>query len=220
MPNCYLCGATARTADHVPPRGLFDVVPQNIITVPACFACNSSFAIDEEYFRTTVAALAYANSNTARRVWDGAVNRSFRRRPRGLRKRLATSLVPVQIQNEMGQVVGQAPGLEVEGGRVGLIVRKIIKGIFYAQRGGRLADADLIIFRDGDVPFNMEETTRGMDETNMGEVFRFRSQYSETGGGIWIQFYRSQWWFSLTGDLARNYQIPANKGSGAGGVHL
>lgn len=205
MPECYLCGSEPTTADHLPPRGLFDVLPQNMITVPACKKCNASFAKDEEYFRTVAAALSYANSDSARRVWEGAIKRSFGRRPEGLRRRLAGRLIPVEIRNQTGQIIGRAPGLVVEGGRAGQVVRKIIKGIFYSQRDWRLEDQDFIIFRDGDVPFNMEQTTRGWNEIDMGEVFRCRSQYDDAGGGIWIEFYRSTWWFAVTGELAHTY---------------
>src|SRR5215471_5991155 len=48
-------------------------------------ALNSQGAsMDEEYVRTVLAAMGYANSAAAREVWEGPVKRSFDRRPKGL----------------------------------------------------------------------------------------------------------------------------------------
>src|SRR5260370_8354286 len=102
MPNCYLCGSPASTLDHVPPQGFFSVVPVNIIRLPACEQCNRSASLDEEYMRTTLAAQGYATSSVAREVWEGAVKRSFHRRPKLLKPRFAKSLVPIQIQTPPG----------------------------------------------------------------------------------------------------------------------
>ena len=63
----------------------------------------------------------------------------------------------------------------------------------------------MIIFRDGDVRLNPEDLTRGWTETDMGEAFRFRTHFDDYGGGIWIEFYRTQWWLALTGQAAHNY---------------
>ena len=52
--NCVYCGEASQTKDHVPPRGIFgDAVPSgvNLITVPACIACNSGYSADDTYFR-------------------------------------------------------------------------------------------------------------------------------------------------------------------------
>lgn len=47
---CVYCGGAAETADHVPWRILLDdPFPANLPVVPACQACNQSFASDEEY---------------------------------------------------------------------------------------------------------------------------------------------------------------------------
>ena len=51
MQLCIYCQANpAETADHVPPKGLFKEPRPNLITVPACSVCNSSFGGDDDYF--------------------------------------------------------------------------------------------------------------------------------------------------------------------------
>jgi len=58
--RCALCGETRPvTREHVPPKGLFlPPRPRNTITVPVCGPCNHGYHLDDEYFRTFVAALA------------------------------------------------------------------------------------------------------------------------------------------------------------------
>jgi hypothetical protein len=205
MPNCYLCGSLASTLDHVPPQGFFSVVPVNIIRLPACEECNLSASLDEEYMRTTLTAQGYATSSVAREVWEGAVKRSFQRRPKGLKARLAQALITIQIETPAGNVAGHLPGIRVDGARALRVLRKIAKGLYFRERGAMLNDDELLLFRDGDVRINFEVTTRGWPMVDMGEAFRFRSQYSKEGGMIWFEFYRTNWFLALTGDLARNY---------------
>ncbi len=99
----------------------------------------------------------------------------------------------------------------VEGPRVLRVLRKMVKGIHYHERGERLEDADLLIFRDQDVGKDFETLTRSWSEMDMGEEFRYRSQYDENGGGLWLEFYRTNWWFVLLGDVARDYPIRPSK---------
>ena len=131
MAECYLCNAEANTREHVPSRGFFDTVPGNIITIPACANCNASFAKDEEYFRTVVAAQCFAVCPAARKLWKGQVVRSlWRVGYEGLRKRLVRHLITIEIWNEQKQHVVDLPGVAVEGGRAARVVRKIIRGLY------------------------------------------------------------------------------------------
>src|SRR5215469_15798460 len=102
MSECYLCGGVASTIDHVPPQSLFSAVPVNIIKLAACQRCNQEASLDEEYIRAVLAAMGYAKSSVARAVWEGAVKRSFERRPKGLRALLARALVQVEVRTPAG----------------------------------------------------------------------------------------------------------------------
>ncbi|MDB5309090.1 MAG: hypothetical protein JWO38_3292 [Gemmataceae bacterium] len=49
----YYESAAGLTRDHVPPKALFPKPrPGNLVTVPACFRCNSSAGLDDDYFAT------------------------------------------------------------------------------------------------------------------------------------------------------------------------
>ena len=204
-PRCYLCGELATTVDHVPPQGLFVTLPANIIKLPACQRCNQLTSLDEECMRTTLAAQGYGRSAAAREVWDGAVKRSFERRPQGLRARIAQAVFTVEIRTPAGDLAGHLPGIGVEGKRATAVLRKIAKGLYYHEQKRQLLDDELLLFRDGDVRMDFEAITRGWPEVDMGEPFRYRAKHSTEGSMFWFEFYRTNWWLVLTGDFARNY---------------
>lgn len=207
--HCYLCGgANPDSRDHVPPRCFFDRVPANMITLPACTACNRGAALDEEYLRTSFAALCYAHSAAARRVWEGAVRRAFRRRQQGLRAGMARGVRPIVVRDRNGRELGRLPGLAVDGARSLTVIRKIAKGIYFLQTQQRIANPDMVVFRGADIPLAIVHLHRHPQwgvETDMGEAFRFRWGQADEGCAIWMEFYRHEWWEVFTGDLARNY---------------
>jgi hypothetical protein len=87
--RCALCGETRSvTREHVPPKGLFlPPRPRNTITVPVCGPCNHGYHLDDEYFRTFVAALAEPETKLWR-LWKEKVVASSFARAGGLRGRL------------------------------------------------------------------------------------------------------------------------------------
>jgi hypothetical protein len=206
MATCYLCGSPASTIDHVPPQGFFPDLPGNVIKLDACEKCNRSASLDEEYFRTAVAALAYAHSAAAREVWDGAVKRSFGRRPQGLRARLERDIVKLQVRAQ-GGAVAELPGLAVDGARALAVLKKVARGIYFREQGKQLAEDELLLFRDEDVKMDYRSITQNWPEVNMGETFRYRSIHSPEGSMIWLEFYRFNWWLALTGNEARTYPL-------------
>ncbi len=54
--QCVYCGSQENlTAEHAPPRAIFLTPrPSDLITVPACEACNRAGSKDAEYFKTCV----------------------------------------------------------------------------------------------------------------------------------------------------------------------
>lgn len=87
--RCALCGETRPvTREHVPPKSLFlPPRPRNTITVPVCGPCNHGYHLDDEYFRTFVAALAEPETKLWR-LWKEKVVASSFARAGGLRGRL------------------------------------------------------------------------------------------------------------------------------------
>lgn len=79
--KCIYCGAEKDlTVDHVPPKFLLmRPYPQNLVTVPACLACNRSFQKDDEYTRTMLVIDVRASKNPAAQSNLQAVLRSLQR---------------------------------------------------------------------------------------------------------------------------------------------
>ena len=150
--------------------------------------------------------MAYAHSAAAREVWDGAVKRSFGRRPQGLRARLEKDIVGIQVPTQGGILV-ELPGLAVDGARALAVLRKITRGIYFREQGKKLADDELLLFRDEDVKMDYRSITQNWLEVDMGETFRYRSIHSVEGSMIWFEFYRFNWWLALTGNEAKTYRL-------------
>lgn len=82
MKTCYLCGApNPTTKDHVPPRGFFpEPRPADLITLPCCQDCNSSFSLDDEAVRVWF-SMGIGHSDAAEwiiqnKVFPGTLSRS------------------------------------------------------------------------------------------------------------------------------------------------
>lgn len=207
MPQCYLCGADATTIDHVPPRSLFIKVPANIIELPACTACNQGASLDEEYIRTILSAIGYARSAEAREIWEGPVRRSFARRPKGLRARLANAVVSLDLRTHAGILLGRVPGIGIDGKRASRVFRKIGRGLAFHSSGKRLGDDELLLFRDVETKSDFRSKTQGWTETDMGDPFRYRVLTDSEGSGFWFEFYRTHWWLALTEGHAKTYPL-------------
>lgn len=48
--GCIYCGESATTREHTPSKTfLIEPYPENLPTIPACFACNNGYSEDEKY---------------------------------------------------------------------------------------------------------------------------------------------------------------------------
>lgn len=125
---CIYCGSDADTRDHVPPKSLLDTpYPPNLLTVPACRACNSGFAADEQYLLVVLAQIGTSRTLLARVSPGGQVDRTLTRSP-GLEDRIIKSLT---VDDE-GRVL-----IAPEHDRINRVVAKIALGL-YVLRYGRI----------------------------------------------------------------------------------
>lgn len=130
-PTCYLCGSEATTRDHVPPKTLFAPPrPNNLITVPACLSCNTSYSRDEEYFRNNVVAVS--NFTNAGEVWE-MVRRSYLRRP-AIHSDLLGRTFPIRVG------ISALTAIRFEKTRTNRVLEKIAKGLVYHHYGRRLPE--------------------------------------------------------------------------------
>lgn len=135
--NCIYCGSTKDiTKDHVPPKLLFpNPKPPNLITVPCCRECNQSFQKDDEYFRSIIVTVNGVNEHPDFKKIVSAVKRDFMRPHKQiLKKEIQRKTKFIEIKTPAGIYLGNALGYQIEG-RIYKVILRIIKGLFYYERG-------------------------------------------------------------------------------------
>lgn len=141
LERCVYCGTDKDiTVDHVPPKLLLmRPHPPNLITVPACRACNQSFQKDDEYVRTMLCIDVRASSNAAAQSNLPAVLRSLRRANAKafveyLTRQAERSVVLGQDGSPMGQV------FELEKVRVNRAGERLVRALHFAETGTPIPD--------------------------------------------------------------------------------
>jgi hypothetical protein len=138
MAVCAFCGQTVAktTKDHVPPRGLFGDTPgHNLITVPACAACNNSTSKDDEYFRLMSMEIDVSGHPVGQQVSEATLRSILHPKKGGFRKSVFRSLQPVELTTKSGLYVGKTFLMKLDAERILRIVGKIIRGLFYHHLG-------------------------------------------------------------------------------------
>ncbi|MEK7992249.1 MAG: hypothetical protein AAB403_00440 [Planctomycetota bacterium] len=133
---CVYCGQVKKlTADHVPPKSLLaQPYPTNLLTVPACGDCNASFQLDDEYTRTVVSMDVRASKNHDAQSQLPAIIRSLQRpNAKAFADYLTSQMAATRILAPDGVPMGQA--IEVDRRRVHATGARIIRGLFYVEKG-------------------------------------------------------------------------------------
>ncbi|MGO9812952.1 MAG: hypothetical protein ACLP53_19570 [Isosphaeraceae bacterium] len=139
---CIYCGEVDDlTSDHVPPRSFFPTPPPpNLITVPSCRGCNESFGKIDDYVRLMLTVDEKAAGNQDRNeVLPAALRFSQRRQARRILSDFYESLTFDYRLNPKGIYV-KAQLYTVKGERMDKFARRVIKALFYHEKGYRLPD--------------------------------------------------------------------------------
>jgi hypothetical protein len=143
---CIYCGAVGPvTRDHVPPRSFFpDPPPPDLITVPSCRKCNVSFGPIDDYVRLALTIDEKAKGNQDRlKVLPAAMRFAQRRQARRILQDFYESLHFTYRPTPGGLYVwGQ--GYSVDGKRMDQFARRVIKALFYHEKGYRLLDDHVV----------------------------------------------------------------------------
>ena len=138
MDGCVYCGAAEElTADHVPPKCLFDrPLPTNLVTVPACAKCNQRLGTDDEYFKT---AMLFRWDTTCHPAADARRESAMRAVSRpgagGFRRLFTDTIQSAPIVLSSGLYVEPGGRFEVDGERILGVVARIARGLHYAKVG-------------------------------------------------------------------------------------
>jgi hypothetical protein len=151
--TCYICGQErALTRDHVFPQGLF---PKGTLPshpkppiAPACTECQQAVKLHEEYFRTI--ASAGSSDAAAEALWTGEVARSFKRSP-AFERLIASARRTIEWKSAGGLIIGDVAVFAGDQQRMGIVLWKMIRGLFYLDSGDTVMPFD--------VTYRIEEVT-------------------------------------------------------------
>lgn len=137
---CVYCqkslAATEDTRDHVIPESLFPKplpVNINMITVPCCDACNKSFQMDEGLFRATILFGEAGISEEGQKIWQTALGRTFKGGDKGLQNAIGKSFEKVMTTTQSGILLGSRLATKPDWSRLGHIIEKIVRGLYYFE---------------------------------------------------------------------------------------
>ena len=136
---CYLCGKLIpggeMSRDHVPPLQVFPRTfrPElsKLITLPTHRRCNESYRSDEDYTVTALSSGA-ADSFTGKALWGDVVARLRKPEKKGLARKIVSEFSKV---SPAGLVYPGLSHKSFDGVRVGRILWKIARGLFYHHTG-------------------------------------------------------------------------------------
>src|SRR5260221_412126 len=125
---CSYCGKPATTRDHVPTRKLFPQPrPSDLITVPACAACNNVSSTDEEYFIHVILSHVQADSHAARTVRKQLFSKPpSARRVRMARRMLSAMLPTTKVDSRLGEL----RAFEIQPEPFNRSIDKIVRGLY------------------------------------------------------------------------------------------
>ena len=142
---CVYCGDREGTEDdHAVGRLFFPKPkPEDLITVPACDACNRGISKDEEYVRAVLLTLMDTeNMPAAERLRGRELRRSFEREEgKGLANLILSSVEWVNVHTPSGTALpDKVPIIGADVDRMYRVLIKIVKGLYYHWKGERLPD--------------------------------------------------------------------------------
>lgn len=137
--TCAYCGEERdTTADHVPPRSVMPpgAPPPHVqlITVPACGPCHTSFGRDDEYFRSVLVMRKDVAEHPDGMKLLPALFRGVER-PRGgaLHYSIFKTMADVELRTPEGLWVGTAPTFKPDWQRLERTTERIIRGLYYRE---------------------------------------------------------------------------------------
>ncbi len=134
---CYKRRVLGR--DHVPPKTLFPRPrPANLITVPACTACNTRASKDDEYFRDVVSLRDDANTPAAKLVRETAINSLYRPQRAGFRRSFLKNVASQDVFSAAGIFLGKKIAYTVDSRRLDRVIRRVTRGLHLHHHGQRL----------------------------------------------------------------------------------
>jgi len=137
---CVYCGKPGvLTIDHIPPKSLFPKEAHGyLLKVPSCDGCNRGASKDDEYLRTMIALSGKGERTKSLDVLSAAAIRSFARpEAAGFRESILRGVREEFVPGPAGLYI-QAFFGDADLSRFDRVIARIVKGIFFSERGAPL----------------------------------------------------------------------------------
>ena len=194
--SCIYCGQEANTRDHVPPKCLFPKPRTEMVTVPACRKCNSSYEKDDVLFAVATCLDAYIDHPQATRVWETSLRPLLRKSPR-FRAMLASNIMPGRVRTPGGLDLPNRFAMLFSKPRDTRVIERIVQGLLW-EHYKRTVDAqtEFEVYRNPQVDPEVAELLKAFTNSSWigGDIFRYRHGLAQDAPdtSIWaMQFYAS-----------------------------
>lgn len=137
---CVYCGEEVLlTEDHIPPKTLYPKsLWPHLLRIPSCIKCNGGASKDDEYLRTIIGLSAKGERDEILKpISDAAARALARPNAAGFRHSILKDVREIYVPGPEGILVPALVG-NADLGRFDRVTARIIKGIFFHERGGRL----------------------------------------------------------------------------------
>ena len=187
--------------------------------------------MDDDYFwmimHTRMETGGHTELSKTKAKFVSSLNRKESAR---FKRSIVTSMFSAELVTKSGLYVGTAPALRVEGARLNRVASRIVKGLFYHEKGFRLPDScEAVAFADplttSDDPKVVNRIVSFMltkPENVIGDnvfSYRFHFHEEEEYTSAWLMIFYESMLFSGSTSLREETEM-SNQGSHAAGIGL
>lgn len=151
--TCVFCRKPCKsTRDHVPPKGLWAKPRPHLITVPACTECNAGSNLDDEFMQRLSVTIDAEGNKDAAQVSRTVLRAISNPDAPGLRAGFFKTLTPVRLFTPSGLYAGKSFEMRMDGDRLGRILAKCIRGLWWHVHKEEMKKAGVRPFSESMVP--------------------------------------------------------------------
>jgi hypothetical protein len=205
--ECVYCGKEGYVTDeHTPQKNLFPSPrPSNLITVPSCEECNNKASMDNEYLLVALSMRSDISEHPEVLKNKVKIRRLFQKPDKQrFRASFLNRLAVVDSYTPAGIYLGKKPAFQANMKRVNNVVKRIVRGLFYKEKGRRLPDGYQVCCYIFDIlnehpyllgVFMMKDiinsTLQGKSVTIGNDVFRYWCKFNvdEENISTWVLFF-------------------------------
>lgn len=199
--TCVYCAErSGTTADHVPPKGIFTKPRPQLITVPACPACNCGASTEDQEFKSFLSIKVAYGSDSGNRFWINEGIRSIKANNK-LRNRIVSAEKMDLFVDGRVQKLRQInwPSSSHDG-----VIKRISRGLYWYHFKEILSvDAAIDTFYLNSIDDDMLEIINGMNRMSLGGddcfVYAYGRHEVAKQFSLWFfQFYQAHWAAAVT----------------------